>query len=488
VTRACRAMCTALGLGATLAAPAHAQRAAEHPRVQQATELLRVWLHAQRDYDRIPGLSAAVVHGQETVWMGAFGVQDLTTGVPASAGTIYSICSISKLFTAVGVMQLRDQGKLRLDDPVRRHLPWFAIRQTHADRGDVTVQGLLTHAAGLPRESDHPYWTAPDYPFPAREQIIERLRNQETLYPADTYYQYSNLGLTLAGEVVAAVSGLSYGDYVRRNILGPLGLASTTPEMPAAERGKRLAQGYGSLTRAGTREPIAFFEARGIAPAAGYASTAEDLAAFARWQFRLLEQGGTEVLNANTLREMHRVHWVDPEFEVTRGLGFGVWRDNNRTFVGHGGSCPGYRTQLLLRPAERIATIFLANGMVNASAYAQRMYDIMAPALLAAARDTTRPRAADTTLAPYTGRYGQQPWGAEAAMVAWQEGLAVINLPTMNPLTGMTRLRKTGDHTFRRIRPDDTLGETIVFEMGPDGRAARYIWHNNIYPRVPDDG
>ena len=181
------------------------RRLADHPRVAQALELVRIWLDAQRAYDQIPGISAGIVHDQQMVWSGGFGFADPARRVAADARTIYSICSISKLFTSIGVLQLRDAGKLRLDDPVGRHLSWFNIRRP-ADAPEITIEGLLTHAAGLPRESDHAYWTGPEYAFPTREQIIERLSRQETLYPAETYFQYSNLGLTLAGEVVAAAS------------------------------------------------------------------------------------------------------------------------------------------------------------------------------------------------------------------------------------------------------------------------------------------
>ncbi|MBM3791929.1 MAG: beta-lactamase family protein, partial [Acidobacteria bacterium] len=310
-----------------LAVPsAHTQTIEKDPRVAAALEVVKVWLEAQRAYEQIPGVSAAVVHDQKVLWTGGFGFADLERRAPAMPTTIYSICSISKLFTSIGVMRLRDDGKLRLDDPVGKHLPWFTIERTAPESGDVTVEGLLTHASGLPRESDHPYWTGPDFAFPTREQIIERISGQQTLYPAETYFQYSNLGLTLAGEVVAAASGRPFGEYVKLNILDPLGLNSTTPEMPEQHRGGRLATGYSAVTREGLRRPLPFFQVRGIAPAAGFASTAEDLARFASWQFRLLDRKGTEVLRANTLREMHRIHWVEPDFETTRGLGFSVWR------------------------------------------------------------------------------------------------------------------------------------------------------------------
>lgn len=456
----------------------------EDPRVASALELAGTWLEAQRAYERIPGISAAIVHDQEILWEGGFGRADVAGGRPASANTIYSICSISKLFTSIAVMRQRDAGKLRLEDPVGRHLPWFHLKKTEGE-GDVTIEGLLTHASGLPRESDYPYWSAPDFLFPTREQIIEKIGSQEALYSPETYFQYSNLGLTLAGEVVAATSGVSSEAYARDQILRPLGLTSTTTDMPESERGQRLAVGYTALDREGGRQPLPFFTARGIAPAAGYSSTAEDLGRFASWQFRLLKNGGSEILKATTLREMHRIHWVEPDFETLWGLGFQIWRKDSKMSVGHGGSCPGYRTHLLLSPEDRVATVFLANAQgVAARTWAQRLYDIVAPQILAAAKEPGKAKTPDPALKRYTGTYTAQPWAGEVAVLPWEEGLALLYLPTMDPVKDLVKLKKTGEHAFRRIRENEALGEAVVFEMGPDGRAARFTQHSNVHERM----
>lgn len=464
--------------------PAAAQAIADDPRVSSALELARGWLEAQRAYEQIPGVSAAIVHDQQVLWSGGFGKADLATGKPAGAETLYSICSISKLFTSIAVMQQRDAGKLSLYDPVARHLPWFALKRSEGE-GEVTIEGLLTHASGLPRESDHAYWSAPDFVFPTREQVIERLNGQEPLYAPETSFQYSNLGITLAGECVAAVSGRTYADYVRHEILAPLGLRNTTPEMPENERGQRLATGYAALDREGKRQPLPFFKTNGIAPAAGYASTVEDLARFASWQFRLLEKGGSEVLKATTLREMHRVHWVEPDLETLWGLGFSVWRNDSKLLVGHGGSCPGYRSQLLLMPEERIATVVMANAQgVEAQRLAQRLYDIVAPAIRAALKPRETAKVPEPGIRRYAGTYSAAPWGGEILALPWENGLGLLDLPTMNPLKDLVKLKKTGEHTFRRVRKDDALGEEIVFEMDPEGRPLRFKRHNNYYPRV----
>lgn len=456
---------------------------AQHPRVREAVELTAKWLDAQRAYRRIPGLSAAIVADQEVIWAGGSGYADLTARRPATPQTIYSICSISKLFTSIAVMQLRDQGKLRLDDPVSKHLAWFDIERTHPESGEITIEGLLTHSSGLPREAAYPYWSGPDFVFPTHDQIVSALSSEETLYPTETYFQYSNLGLTLAGEIVAAESGTPYADYVTSHILTPLGLSSTTPEIPAAERGRRLATGYGPLKREGDRQALPFFQAKGIAPAAGYASTAEDLARFAAWQFRLLAYRSTEVLAPNTLREMQRIHFVDPSGSPTWGLGFSAWKAGQENFVGHGGSCPGYQTSLLLQPEARIAVTVMTNGIdVNAGGLARQAYALVAPAIKAA-RDSTPPKTADPSLAAYTGTY-DEAWGGETEIFVWEGGLAAIGLPTDDPVAAITKLRKVGEHAFARVRDDGKLAERWTFEVGPDGRATALRRNYNVVPRI----
>jgi CubicO group peptidase (beta-lactamase class C family) len=482
---------------AVLPLPAGAQAAAadlaDHPRVVEALRVMDVWLEAQRAYDRIPGLSAALVHDQETVWTGAYGLAHPDRQEPATVETIYSICSISKVFTAVALMQLRDGGHLTLSDPVDRHLPWFQLRQAHAGAPPVTVLGLLTHASGLPRESDHPYWSAPDFQFPTREEIIAGLRNQETLYPAWRYFQYSNLGLTLAGEIVRERAGIPFEEYVQERILEPLGLAHTRPYMPRELWGGQLATGYSAITRDGDRQPVPFFHARGIGPAAGFSSTAPDLARFAAWQFRL--RGDTEeVLHAHTLQEMQRVHWVDPGWDTFWGLGFGVYRSDGTTFVGHGESCPGYRSQLLLQMDDRVAAIVLANASgVDVGQLARGMHALLAPALKEAAGKNAEGRDAEggaqaaastADLDRYLGTYDAFPWGGETAVVRWKDGLATLPLPTGNPVRALTRLEHVEGHTFRRIRDDDQPGEPIRFEVDADGRATALLRFENRYPRV----
>ena len=485
----------ALALLLLSAPPAYAQRAlADDPGVAEALHLLDIWMDAAQAYGGIPGASLSVVHDQELVWAKGYGYAHLEGAEPASPSTMYSICSISKLFTAVGVLQLRDQGKLGLDDAVAKHLDWFNIKDDYTEAGPVDIEGLLTHSSGLPREAGVPYWTGPDYPFPTPEKIVETLPTQSMLYPPRTYFQYSNLALTLAGEIVAEASGESYDDYIRANILDPLGMSSTFTDLEDRFRGNRLATGYTARGRDGERHVIPDYWVRGISPAAGFISTVEDLGRFASWQFRVLD-GDDALLDRNTLRDMHRVHWSEPDGNTTYGLGFSVWKSDGDTFVGHGGSCPGYRSHLLLRPQDKVATAFMTNGQgVNSRQFAQTAFDIVAPALRGAAKKSSgtpadagmvAPDGADASgesLEPFTGTY-QRPLGGESAVLIWQGDLHVLSLPTNNPLNSLTRLRHIEDGTFRRVRDNDDLGEAFIFEEMPDGRML--MWRNDNYSVRP---
>jgi len=454
----------------------------EDPRFQQALGLFEVWLDAKMDYEEIPAVSVGLVHDQDLVWAKGYGHAHPESGVEATPSTMYSICSISKLFTSIGVMQQRDAGKLRLDDPVSKILPWYDLEQAYPGGPPVRVEGILTHSSGLPRESAHPYWTGPEFPFPTREEIIDGLASQETLYPGERYFQYSNLGMALAGQIVEQASGMTYDDYIRAQILDPLGMSDTYTDIPEQHKGGRYATGYGRLNRDGMRAEAPFFQAHGIAPAAGFSSTVEDLARLASWQFRLLENGGTEILDVNTLREMHRVHWVDPDFDSMWGLGFSVAeRDGERT-VGHGGSCPGFRTTFQLVPAKKLAGIAMMNAQANPSDVWARMMSTVGAALESIQSDPGGGTARPASLAEYEGLY-ESNWG-ESAILRWDDSLIAVGLPTGDPVNAMTKLRQTGDDIFQRVRDDGELGEAYIFQRDESGAIESYTVHGNFSRKV----
>lgn len=453
-----------------------------HPAVQGALNVIDAWVDGVRDYERVPGMSVGVVYDRELLWDKGYGYSNLESQRAADADTIYSICSISKLFTAIGIMQLRDAGKLTLRDPVADHLDWYAIEQSHSDDGPATIEGLLTHSSGLPRESDFPYWNAPEFPFPTREEMIERIREQQTLYPASTYYQYSNLALALAGEVIQERSGTEYQEYMQKAILDPLGMEDTRTFYPENLRGEQLAIGYTGLDRRGAREPVNPFFTRAITAAAGFTSTVRDLARFATWQFETLDDGGNEVLNRNSLREMHRVHWISTDWETTRGLGFRVMRVDDETYVGHGGACPGYITEFLIMPEHRIGAITLTNaGDGPAGNTVMNLLKVIKPAI-DAAHEPSEEEIPNYSM--YEGNYEAPPWGGEVAVRQSGEHLVLINLPSDDLPDAMTRLKHREGNVFVRLTDKDEEREPWEFHIRPDGKPEKVVVHSHELYRI----
>ena len=441
----------------------------------EAYQLIDTWLSTQQQFDQLPGLSLAVVEDQKVLWSGAYGFAN--EDVKTETATLCSICSISKLFTAVAVMQLYDQGKVRLDDTVDKFLPNYNVAQQFPDSGPITLRSLLSHSSGLPRESAYPYWTG-DFYFPTRQEIEGRFQNQQTLYPASTYYQYSNLALTLLGEIVEEVSGMSYGDYVKQNILDPLKLNNTFPEMPKEKFGQQLAVGQTALQSDGNRLKLPLYQSQGVAPAMGFASNVLDLAAFAQWQFRLRDSTITEILKPSTLRLMQQVHFTDPNWKVTRGLGFGVWKGpNGTTWVGHGGSCPGYRSTLQLDLKNKMAYTAMINASgTNPGKYTRGVYQILSKV------EKTKEETKD--LSEYIGTYSNNPWWYATYLGSWNGRLVSLSLPVDQPGENMTFFKHIEGDVFRRVRDDKELGEELEFIRDVNGKVVKYKVHDNFYPRM----
>jgi CubicO group peptidase (beta-lactamase class C family) len=478
MSRLCAGVCAAMFV-ATSASPQSEKTKRERA---EAIRLVDAWLDSAEAYQHIPAFSAGIVAGDKLIWSNGYGTIDEQRTIPATPTTIYSICSISKLFTSIALMQQYEAGKVLLDEPITRYLPWAKLKDIGEESVPITLRGILSHSAGLPRESDFPYWSGPDFPFPTSEQIRSAYAAQAPLFPAERYFQYSNLGLTLAGEVVAKVSGTPYAEYAKTHILEPLGLTDTRTFMPMELYGKRLAVGYGALKRDGTRDRLKPFDTKGITPAAGYTSTVEDLAKFVEWQFRLLRTGKEDVLKASTLREMQRVQFLDPGWKVSYGLGFSVDHKDNNTLVGHEGDCPGYATSLRLRTQDELAVILMKDAPPDALTLTETVFAILDKRKGYEFKEPAPATGID--LEGYAGHYSTQPWISEAVMVPWAGGLAYLILPTADPAGNMTLLKPKGGDVFRRVREDGSEAEEIRFQRDVSGKVTGFMHFSNPTPRV----
>src|SRR5262245_6413687 len=176
----------------------------DHADVKGAERLFEAWLTSQIAYRGLPGVAIGVVYGQELIWSRGFGYADIEKKVPVTPATRFRMASHSKLFTATAIMQLRDDGKLRLDDPISKYLPWFAVKPAESDDPPITIEELLTHSSGLPREAGA-HWTT--FEFPTPEQLRELIPAREAPFAPEVRWKYSNLGVSIAGMIAEAGSG-----------------------------------------------------------------------------------------------------------------------------------------------------------------------------------------------------------------------------------------------------------------------------------------
>jgi CubicO group peptidase (beta-lactamase class C family) len=322
-------------------------------------------LEVAQSEQRMPSVSAVVFRGEELVWQRAVGVAEVEAARAATPETQYRIGSITKTFTAVGIMQLRDAGELSLDDPLTRFLPESA----HGP----TIGRMLSHASGLQREPPGEIWETLE--APSREQLLERTAVAEAVLPAGTWWHYSNLAFALLGEVVARAHGGAWEDALRERILEPLGLSRTTPnaEDPAA-RGYFVEPWTDAAQL--EREP----DFGGSGALGKLWSTTGDLA---RWGAFLVD-GDERVLAASTLEEMSHVRaMVDhATWTVAWGTGLALYRRGDRVFVGHGGAMPGQLASLVADRKTRVGASVLTN--TGAGAAVEKLALDLAEAAIAA--------------------------------------------------------------------------------------------------------
>lgn len=455
----------------------------DHPEVAGNIKVLDAWIQSQMAYRGLPAMSVGVVYDQKLIWAKRFGFADVEKKVPATPATIYRMASVTKTFTATAIMQLRDAGKLSLEDPVAKYLPWFKIKSPFAGAPVITIRHLLTHTSGLPREAAYPYFT--DNKYPTLDQIKETLPNQEAVYAPETHWKYSNLGLALAGEIVAQVSGEPYEVYMRDHILKPLGMDSSTVLFPVEAR-DRLAVPYGRRMPDGKREIRPDTDAKGITPAANLSSTVEDLARYLSFHIGDGKVAGKPVLKSSTLREMHRVQWLQDDWKSGWGIGFAITRAESRTIVGHGGWVPGYRTQISFSPEDKMGVIVLTDADDgDPGFYVKQVFALLAPAIKKATAPTPLVAQPDPSWSNFVGTY-RDPWG-DTEIVILNGELVMMDPRQDDPKGSLIKLTPIEKNKFKAVPENFSygeIGEFVSFELGADGKAVRMKVGENYTPRL----
>lgn len=306
---------------------------------------------------RMPGLAVGVVLDQKLAWFRGFGFADVAAKRVPDEHTLFRVASITKTLTAGCILHLRDAGKLTLDDPLMRFLPEYkAVKPRAGSVEGVTLRRLMCHHAGIESEAPLPCWEALE--FPKRDELLKSFPQMEVVIPQDSAFKYSNLAYGLLGEVIARVSGRPYFDFLKSTLLAPMGMDSSVFELDAESR-RKFAVGYMPSLYSEGWEPAPNIRLNAIGPCGQLHSSPHDLARWISLQFRTGE--GTKVLCGQTLEEMHRPQFIEPDWSVAYCLGWRAVRSGNRVYHGHGGGIHGFASQISFSKPHRVGAICLTN-------------------------------------------------------------------------------------------------------------------------------
>ena len=288
-----------------LCPPLHAQsstRDATAARVQPRGDPLTGFdayvAQAARDWD-VPGLAIAVIKDGRTVFAKGYGVRELGRRDPVNEHTLFAIASTTKAFTAAAVGMLVDEGKVRWDDPVTRHLPWFQLSDPAVTR-EVTVRDLLTHRAGV-GNADFLWYEQDGTP----REIVTRLRYMEPAYSLRSSFVYQNVMYAAAGEVVAAASGMPWQEFIRTRFLRPLGMNRTVTTLAETQGVANVASPHEYVG-----DTLRVIGNSSVDPAAAAGSIWSSVHDMARWlaflQRGCVTESGQRLLREATCEELFR--------------------------------------------------------------------------------------------------------------------------------------------------------------------------------------
>jgi CubicO group peptidase (beta-lactamase class C family) len=445
----------------------------ELPHVRQAVtfdpalqhSLERIVRARQRTW-RSPAVMAGIVRDGELAWSLGVGAPDVDSSeVMPDVDTAFGIGSITKTFTAVMVMALRDESRLSLDDRLEAHVPG-------SKHGGLRIRELMSHASGLQREPVGDMWDT--MAIPSIDALVADLDSADQVLPARLRWHYSNLAYSLLGEVVARLDRRRWDQSLHARILGPLGLSRTglTPAAPHA-------LGYYTDPFADVvhREP--WPDMGGFAAAGGLWSTVRDLG---QW-VSFLATGNDEVLIASTLDEMSRPEIMADldRWTLAWGLGLQLFRSGDRVLVGHGGAMPGFLAGIAVRRADRTGAVVLTNTSsgVAAPELAVELVGLVlddSPTPV----ETWRPGpGVPSELADLVGRW-------------WSEGSPFVFTVQAGTLQARLESAAVAPAVFEPMSADlyrtvsgREQGELLKVERAVDGTVSRLFWASYPFTRSP---
>ncbi len=321
--------------------------------IKTALTYVPSWLELQQRYMPFVGAQVAVRLDGELLLDHAVGQADIANDVPLTTDHLFRIASHSKTFTGVAIMQLVEQGKVRLDDEAQAHVSELA----GSDMAGVTVREMLAHGSGMTRDGDNSDFWSLQKPFPDRETLLATIREHGKVLEPNEHFKYSNIAYSLLGLIIEAASGTPYRTYVTENIVERLGLQNTGPDLDES-RLDDLAKGYTARVHGDRRVEVEHIDTFAESSATGFYSTAADVTAYLTAHL----DGDERLISDASKRRMRQVQWTISD-DQAYGLGLIRTKVNGRQYWGHSGGYPGHITMSRFDPERKLAISVLTNAV-----------------------------------------------------------------------------------------------------------------------------
>lgn len=412
---------------------------------------------------RIPALAYGIIDKDGIVKTNGFGFISLQKKVTDK--TLFRIASISKIFTAVAILQLAEKKKLKLDDKVSQYLDWFKSRRD--DKVErITIRQLLTHTSGVTRDGDTPHWVT--HVFPDTVHLKKYIDAMRLPYKPHKVWKYSNLGYAILGLIIEKVSGNPYKQYIEEFIYTKLGMTCTSIDFNKLTL-EELVTGHSIEFPNSTREVFPHVSANSMASATGFVSNVADLCLFLSALFK----GDRRLLSEKSKREFKKIQWRHKEEEMGQALGFQVWQMDGRKIYSHTGGFAGFKSVVALDVDRSIAIVVLMNVIDTAPLdYGKLLFHIINHNFTHV-KDFEGKYPSAESLLRYEGTF-LNIWGPKDT-VALGNKLVLFHPDADRPLKDAYILNYKGKNTFV-IKSGDSfgsIGEDVRFEFGKDGKVYR---------------
>jgi CubicO group peptidase (beta-lactamase class C family) len=312
---------------------------------------------AMRDL-QIPGVALAIVEGDRISHLPSFGVAD-QAGRRITAQTPFQIGSITKSFTALAILQLVEAGKVELDAPVQRYLPWFRVADPAAS-ARITVRHLLNQTTGLSTLAGNAYWASRE----SLETTVRSLQSVTLDAPVGTRFQYSNVNYSIAGLIIEVVSGQSYADYLAQHVFAPLAMRNAHANLTSTQSDSAA---IGHLYSFGRMIPYAGTASLAYLPAGFISASAQDMAHYAIAMLNAGRFGARSVLSAHGIEQLTQAAipitaMLGAAAQSHYAMGWVTTAINDTPTIWHDGDTGRFHAIVLLVPSTRQGIVLLANA------------------------------------------------------------------------------------------------------------------------------